>query len=264
MKEKIILRSLLFVPGDKEKLIFSASQKNADAIIFDLEDSIIPANKQIARDLINQHIGLFEKFHKFVRINELESGFQEKDISAMMQKQIDGFVIPKSYSKKDIVKVDNLLTKYEKQKGFKIGKFAIIPLIETAAAVLNALEICTVTSRVIGIAFGCEDFITDLHGINDKNRESLLIPRALIALAARAVGVIPIDTTHIDVHDLDDLEKNLIFVKKLGFEGMLCLHPKEIELVHAAFSPSQEEITNSKKIIYLSELAKKKEELLRL
>ena len=122
---------------------------------------------------------------------------------------------------------------------------------------MNAQGICQASERVIAIAYGCEDFIADLEGIHDKEHQSLFTPRAIIAMAARANNVIPIDTVHINVHDLEDLEQNLILAKNLGFEGMLVLHPKELELVHNYFSPSGEDVKEAKEMLRLSDEAGK-------
>ena len=103
----------------------------------------------------------------------------------------------------------------EYEKNIPIGTYKIIPLIETASAVMNVQEICTASSRVIAIAYGSEDFITDLEGIHDEEHVSLFTPRAMIAMGARAHGIIPIDTVHVRVKDLEDLETNLILSKKL-------------------------------------------------
>jgi citrate lyase subunit beta / citryl-CoA lyase len=117
--------------------------------------------------------------------------------------------------------------------------------------VINAQEICSASKRVVAIAFGCEDFIADLEGIHDAEQESLFTPRAMIAMAARATGVIPIDTVHIHVHDLVDLEKNLITAKKLGFEGMLVLNPKELALAHQYYSPGEKEVKEAEEMLLL-------------
>jgi len=158
---------------------------------------------------------------------------------------------PKAKTGSDIYFFDKLLESVESQKNIPVGTFKIIPLIETAAAVLNAQDICTASNRIIAIAYGCEDFITDLKGIHDADDTSLFVPRAMIAMAARANNIIPIDTVHVNINDLDDLEKNLQVAKRLGFEGMLSLHPKELPLIHKYFSPSSEEIENAKRIIEL-------------
>ena len=133
----------------------------------------------------------------------------------------------------------------------------LIPIVETAAAVLNAQDICQASDRIVVIAFGCEDFVTDIQGIHDEEEQSLFTPRAMIAMAARANNVIPTDTPHINVHDLEDLEKNLIIAKNLGFEGMLVLHPKELPLVHQYFSPTPSEAADAEEMLRLYKEAQK-------
>lgn len=257
---KYLLRSMMFVPGHNERLLLSASRSKADALILDLEDSVLPvSNKQIARKMILEKVnaGIFKNFYLFPRINDRESGFLLKDIHALTVLGIDGFVYPKAYRGKDIYFFDKLLETIEYEKGFPIGTFKIISLIETSAAVLNAQEICLSSNRVIAIAFGCEDFVADLEGVHDSEGKSLFTARAVIAMAARATGVIPIDTVHINVHDLKDLEENVKLARILGFEGMLILHPKEIEIAHKYFTPSKSEVTDAKEMLRLQEEAKK-------
>ncbi len=180
-----------------------------------------------------------------------------KDVNALTIEGVTGFVYPKAFRGEDIYFFDKLLETIEYEKGFPIGKLKIVPLIETSAAVLNAQEICLASDRVIAIAYGCEDFIADLEGIHDHEGKSLYVPRAMIAMAARATGVIPIDTVHINVHDLEDLEENVKLARILGFEGMLILHPKEIEIAHRYFSPSEKEVKDAKEMLRLSEEAEK-------
>jgi len=255
-----LLRSMMFVPGHNEKLLMSASNSSADALILDLEDSVMPLpNKQIAREMIKEKVtsGVFKKFRIFPRVNDRESGHCLKDVYNLTIEGIDGFVYPKSTKGEDIYFFDKLLETIEYEKGFPIGKFKIVPLIETAAAVLNAQEICMASQRVIAIAFGCEDFIADLEGIHDHDGQSLYVPRALIAMAARATGVIPIDTVHIHVHDLEDLEKNVLLAKIMGFEGMLVLHPKELDIVHKHYTPSDKEVEDAREMLCLFAKAEK-------
>lgn len=250
----MIARSLLFVPGHNSKFMESAANSNADILLPDVEDSVQPiSNKQLSRDMILSFVN-GKKFNDkmiFPRVNSPESGELIKDITQLSVNGIHGFMYPKAKNGNDIYFFDKLLESIETQKGFPIGTFKIIPLIETSAAVLNAQDICKASNRVIAIAYGCEDFITDLKGVHDGNDMSLFVPRALIAMAARANGVVPIDTVHVNINDLDDLEKNLQVAKNLGFEGMLSLHPKELPLIHKYFSPSKDEIENAKRIIEL-------------
>lgn len=254
------LRSLLFVPAHNEKFLEKASCSNADVLLLDIEDSVRPlSNKQIARDFIKEKVncGLFKNHHVFPRINDRESGELLKDVYQLTIDGVDGFMYPKAKTGEDIYFIDKLLETIEYEKGIEIGTFKLIPLIETASAVLNAQDICKASGRVIAIAYGCEDFISDLKGIHDENHLSLFTPRAMIAMAARACKVVPIDTVHINVHDFDDLDKNLELAKNLGFEGMLVLNPKEIPYVHKYFSPTPKEISSAYEMVSLFEEAKK-------
>lgn len=256
--DNLLMRSLMFVPGHNERLLESASRSNADVLLLDIEDSVQPIeNKQIARDKIKSWVSdnKFKNHKVFPRINDRESGQLLKDLYELTIPGVDGFMYPKAKTGKDIYFIDKLLETIEYEKGIQTGTFKLIPLIETAAAVLNANQISNSSDRVIAIAFGCEDFINDLQGIHDNEHESLFVPRAMIAMAARANNIIPVDTVHIKVHDLTDLELNLKIAKKLGFEGMLVLNPKEIPLVHEYFSPSEEEFLAATEMLNLFELA---------
>ncbi len=261
MKEnKYLMRSLMFVPGHNERLLSSAAKSNADVLLFDIEDSVQPIeNKQVARDNISEWVtnGIFKNFFVFPRVNDRESGQLLKDVYQLTIDGVHGFMYPKSEKGGDVYFFAKLLETIEYEKGIPSGTFKIIPLIETAAAVLNAQDICQASERVVAIAFGCEDFVADLEGIHDHEGQSIYTPRALTAMAARANNVIPIDTVHIKVHDLKDLEENLIIARNLGFEGMLVLHPKEIQLVHKYFSPTIEEVEEAREMLRLSNLAKK-------
>lgn len=248
-----LLRSLMFVPGHNDRLLASAARSDADVLLLDVEDAVPAKDKQAARDGI---IGFVKDapgdYLIFPRINDRESGQLLKDVTQLAIEGVDGFMYPKSRDGKDIYFFDKLLETVEYERELPIGAFKIIPLIETCGAVLNAQEICQASSRVIAVAFGCEDFIADLTGIHDTGGDSLFTARAMIAMAARASGVTPIDTVHIHVHDLDDLERNLVIAKNLGFGGMLVLHPKEIPLVHQYFSPSDDEVTEAREMLRLS------------
>lgn len=254
-----LMRSLMFVPAHNEKLMESALSRNADVLLLDLEDSVQPAeNKQIARDNIKKYIaeGKLKNRIVFPRVNDRESGHLLQDVYQLAIDGIEGFMYPKSKKGEDIYFFGKLLETIEYEKGFPRHTFKIIALIETPGAVMNIQEICTACpERLIAVAFGCEDFMTELGGQHDSEYDSIFTARAMIAMGAKANGVIPIDTVHIKVHDLDDLEKNLILGRQLGFEGMLVLNPKEIPLVHQYYSPNDEEIAWAEEMLQLSEEA---------
>lgn len=253
-----LFRSLMFVPAHNERFMNSAARSNADILLPDIEDSVLPAsNKQVARDNIIKYVqnGTFANKAIFPRINDRESGELLKDISQLTIPGIEGFMYPKSTKGEDVYFIGKLLETIEYEKGFPIGTFKLIPLIETAGAINNIKDICTACTRIVAVAFGCEDYVTSLNGQHDAEGNSIFFARNMIVNAARAAEIYPIDTVHIKVHDLDDLEKNLTLSKELGFEGMLVLNPKELPLVHQYFSPSQEEIEWAKEMLSLSEEA---------
>jgi citrate lyase subunit beta/citryl-CoA lyase len=249
----------MFVPAHNKRLLDSAMKVEADVLLFDIEDSVQPVeNKQIARNNVVEYIskGNFSGKIIFPRINDRESGQLLKDVSQLTIPGVTGFMYPKAKRGEDIYFFDKLLETIEYEKNIPIGTYKIMPLIETASAVMNVQEICSASKRVVAIAFGSEDFITDLEGIHDDKHVSLFNPRALIAMGARAHNIIPIDTVHVRVKDLVDLEENLKLSVKLGFEGMLVLNPMELPLVHKYYTPSEESIKHSREILRLDEVAK--------
>ena len=258
MNNNYLMRSLMFVPAHNKKLLESASRRDADVLLLDIEDSVPPCDKQLSRDNILEFVKRPDLQGKliFPRVNDRESGELLKDAYQLTVDGISGFMYPKAKRGEDIYFLGKLLETIEYEKGISVGTFKIIPLIETTGAVMNIQEICTACNRVIAVAFGCEDFVTDMHGKHDADGISIMTARNLISMGARCSGVIPIDTVHIRVHDLEDLEKNLIIGKNLGFEGMLVLNPKELPLVHKYYSPSCEEVEWASEMIRLSEEAK--------
>ncbi|VBB43287.1 HpcH/HpaI aldolase/citrate lyase family protein [uncultured Paludibacter sp.] len=254
-----LMRSLMFVPAHNEKLMDSSLKREADVLLLDIEDSVQPAeNKQIARDNIKRYIaeGKFENRVIFPRVNDRESGHLLQDVHQLTVDGVAGFMYPKSRKGDDIYFFGKLLETIEYEKDLPLHTFKIIALIETPGAVMNIQDICKACpERLVAVAFGCEDFMTELGGQHDKEGNSIFTARAMIAMGAKAHGITPIDTVHIKVHDLQDLEQNLIVGKKLGFEGMLVLNPKELPLVHQYYSPSQEEIEWATEMLQLSEEA---------
>lgn len=251
-------RSLMFVPGHNQRLMQSASRSDADVLLLDLEDSVMPVeNKAKARSLIRSMVGegVFPNHLIFPRVNDRESGHLLKDVYELTINGIHGFTYPKAKAPEDIYFFDKLLEAIEYEKNIPVGTFKIIALIETTGAIMNINSIASSSKRLVALAFGCEDYVTDLGGFHDIEGLSIYTPRALIVNAARSAGIIPVDTVHIKVHDLEDLENNLILARKLGFEGMLVLHPKELSLVHRYFSPSEKEVSQAEEMLSLARKA---------
>lgn len=256
--EKYIMRSLMFVPGHNEKLLQSASKSDADVLLLDVEDSVPYSNKQSARETIKHYVeeGTFHNYEVFVRVNEIISGCLLQDIVQLTIDGITGFLLSKTNNADEVIFLDKLLEVIERERGFEVGKFKIIPILESAASIINANKIAKSSSRIIAIGFGSEDFVSDLEGIRDFDTNvSIFNPRAWVAIVARTHNLIPIDAAYIKVHDLEGLEAHLKIGKTLGYAGMWVLHPKQNELANRYYSPTPEEIEEAYEILKLAEEA---------
>ena len=256
-----LLRSMMFVPGHNQKIMDSAAKSEADALLFDLEDSVQPAsNKYLARQLIikNSLDSKFGHFQKFVRLNEISTEFFLQDVLQLTEANIDGFLLSKANTKEDVQYLDNLLTSIERERHLEKEKFSIIPILESAKSIVNINEIAVSSSRIIALGFGSEDYVSDIKGVRDFNTNaSISYPRSLVPIVARAHNLEAIDAAYIKVHDLEGLEKHLETGKILGYGGMWVLHPKQNELVNKIFSPTEEEFRDSKDFLRLYQEAKK-------
>lgn len=256
-----LLRSMMFVPGHNEKLIDSAAKSTADALIFDLEDSVQPeSNKLLAREVIVKRSKEkeYDHFQKFVRLNEIETEFFLQDVLQVTKGSIDGFLLSKTNTKEDVHFLDNLLTAIEKERGLQANTFSIIPILESALSIVNINEIAISSKRIIALGFGSEDYVSDIQGVRDfETNQSISFPRQLVPIVARAHNLEAIDAAYIHVHELEGLERHLQIGKILGYGGMWILHPKQNDLANQVFSPTTQEYNDSIEFLRLYEEAKK-------
>ena len=262
MKDSLqLLRSMMFVPGHNEKLIDSASRSNADVLIFDLEDSVQPeTNKLLAREVITRRSKdkQFDRFQKFVRLNEIETKFFLQDVLQVTHGNIDGFLLSKTNTKEDVQYLDNLLTSIELDRGLEKNTFSIVPILESALSIVNINEIAISSERIIALGFGSEDYVSDIQGVRDfETNVSISFPRKLVPIVARAHKLEAIDAAYIHVHDLEGLERHLQTGKILGYGGMWVLHPKQNDIVNKVFSPTEKEYKDSVEFLRLYDEAKK-------
>lgn len=259
LQEKLILRSLLFVPGHVDRFFTSAQKTSADVLVLDLEDSVPENKKKDARSAVADRVSSCKSIIPLlVRVNSRESGLMEEDLKKVACKEIKGFVFPKVRNAEDIEYMEDILSVIETQKNLIPGKFKILPLIETAEAVLNVYDIAKSSKRIIALIFGHEDFLLDIQGGHVKSADNLLVPRMMIVMAARASGCIPIDTPYLEIKNIEGCAEYAAKSRKFGFFGMLVLHPSQVEPVNKGYTPSEEEIKNAEKITALSEDAKGK------
>ncbi len=258
MEENYLMRSLMYVPAHNQKLLDSATRRDTDVLLLDLEDSVPVFDKQQARDNIKEFVKRDDLNGKliFPRVNDRESGELLKDLTQLTIEGVNGFLYPKSTKGEDIYFVGKLLETIEYEKHIPVGTFKLMALIETAGAIVNIKEICEACpNRLVAVVFGCEDYVTNTQGKHDDAGKSIFYARNAIVNAARFAGIAPIDTVHIKVHDLEDLEKEVILGKELGFEGMSVLNPKELPIIHKYYTPTEEEVAWAREMVELAEEA---------
>jgi citrate lyase subunit beta/citryl-CoA lyase len=244
------LRSLLFVPGNREKLIDKAKAIAADAIILDLEDSVPPDEKESARALIRASIESVAQNHEvFVRVNSVSTPFLDSDLRAVVTKGLAGIIPPKVESPEELKKVATMIEAQERDAGLTAGSVKLLPLIETAKGILKASKIATASPHLIGISFGAEDFTLDMGIERTREGSELGYARSVIALACRAADVMAVDTVYSHFRDTEGLMKEARLVRQMGFQGKLVLHPDQVEPVNRIFSPSDEEVAKARKVV---------------
>lgn len=226
--EKYLLRSMLYVPAYKEKFIEKALGEKADALIFDLEDAVPENFKPEARKILKSYIdkGAFKGKMVLVRLNSLKSNHTLEDLRYAVHEDIDGFMVSKITRAEEISFYDELLSKLEAEYGIENGHFKLTILIETTSAVMDAYRICTASDRVIAACFGGEDYLNDVHGVHSEPPHVFDYPRAVIITAARAAGILPIDSPYLAVHDEEGFMKEERLSYEMGFAGIQVLSPR--------------------------------------
>lgn len=252
-----VFRTLLFTAGHSDRYIGRAFKSRADCVVLDLEDAVPEGKKDEARQRIRALLEDKLDFGRplLVRINPMETGLTLLDLDGVACERLDGFVYPKAYSGDDIKAFSAQLSLKERMLGLEQGHFAVIPLIETPLAVLNAADIALASRRNVGLLFGCEDFLTDMEGGHGPGQRSLLVPRHLVSMAARGAGIAAIDTPYVQVHDDEGLREHIWRARELGFEGMLVMSPRQIEVARELYTPSAEEVHDCREMARLAEEA---------
>lgn len=244
------LRTMTFVPGYKERFLEKARTFPSDALILDLEDSVPGPFKSDARGFIRK--SLEAKWYRqqvFVRVNSIDSGMLLEDLRSALHPGTTGLMFTKAIDENDIVYYDKLLAQLERDGGYPVGQFKMCPLIETGRAVLRAYEMATASARIVALAFGGEDYLTDLDGLHKEHGTSLIVPRSLIVVAARSAHVGAIDTPYLDIQNLEGFRKETALARELGFSGQLVIHPGQIEIANTVFTPSEDELREAQQII---------------
>ena len=237
-------RSMLYVPGNNPGMIKDAGIYPADCIMFDLEDSVSINEKDSARFLVHEALNTIDYNGKelIVRVNALDTDMGIQDLEAVVCTGKAAIRLPKTEKAQDITDCEQEIGRIENKYGLELGSTKMMAAVETAKGVLNAQEIALASERLIGIALGAEDYVTDLKTTRSSSGIELLFGRSMILLAARAAGIDAIDTVYSDVNNEEGFREETAYIKQLGFDGKSVIHPRQIRLVHEIFSPSSDEI----------------------
>lgn len=255
------MRSWLFVPGDSEKKLSSASSIAADAFIIDLEDSVATANKQTARELAAAFLkeSGIEQSRLWVRVNPALGPWHEPDLEAMMPFGPAGIMLPKCGCAQDVEALSIRLGALEQANGLSVGSTLILPLAtETPASVFTLGRYAQCGDRLAGLTWGAEDLgaAVGATGVRDGFGHwtpPFQLVRNLCLFAAHAAGVPAIDTIHADFRDLEGLVDACAEARRDGFSGKLAIHPGQVEVINNSFQPSEEEIARAQQIVALFE-----------
>jgi citrate lyase subunit beta/citryl-CoA lyase len=241
------LRSLLFVPGDRPDRMEKATGCGADALILDLEDSVTPEAKAVARQEIAAFLSRPRGVALFVRMNPLDSGLAGDDLAAVLPARPDGIVLPKAEGGGCVAALDAMLS----------GDTLILPIAtETPAAVFGLGSYGGVTRRLCGLTWGAEDLPAAIGAATSRETDGRYTPpyelvRALTLFGAHAAGVPAIETVYPDFRDLDGLAAYAARGRRDGFTGMMAIHPAQVPVINAAFTPSEAEIAHARRVVAL-------------
>ena len=253
-----LFRSLIFVPGNNPRFLEKAKNLQADIVCFDLEDSVPDNEKDNARKLIKDALKERKSFKSsiFVRTNSPFSGKIPSDLKQVVQKGIDGIVIPKVNNTNELKKIEETLSSLEKSR--KMKPIQLVPSIESAEGIVNTYSIASYGKRVTAVVFGVFDLLNDIGVEYAKDSEGEKYSRSKIPVDAHAAGVAAIDAIWQDLKDSKGLEQDCTLGKSLGYTGKSIIHPDQIPIVHKLFYPSKSEISWAEKVCSVYEKSTKK------
>ena len=251
-------RSMLFLPGNNPNMLINGNCLGSDAVIFDLEDAVSPAEKDAARILVRNTMRYmdFRGCEIIVRINSIDTPYWQQDLDMILPQQPGLILLPKTGSARDVQEADAYMTKLEQQLGLAPNTVGLMPLIETALGVENAFAIATATERVQALFLGAEDLTADLRCKRTKEGREIEYARTRLVMAARAAGVEVYDTPFTDVNDDEGIRKDAAYAKALGFSGKASISPRHVGVINEVFSPSQADIDYSYEVMDAIALAK--------
>ena len=246
-----VMRSLLFVPGNQTRMLEKAIGLRPDAYVPDMEDSVPLAEKVNARAITASMLPRLSSARPLVipRVNSLGSGLLEDDLAAVVGPHIYGVSVGKITSSEDVAAVSDVLARLETQTGLEAGTVKLVLWIETALGIVNAYDISAASDRIVGVAFGAEDFTADMGIERTRDQSEVDYPRRVVCVAARAAQVLALDTPYFTLRDPEGLRQDATAARAFGFRGKFAIHPEQIGVINETFSPSVAEIKHARRVV---------------
>jgi citrate lyase subunit beta/citryl-CoA lyase len=248
------MRSFLFVPGDRPDRFIKAEATGADAVILDLEDAVMPEQRPSARAAIATHLAGTRRIPLWVRINPVQTPDALADLVAVLPGRPDGIVLPKARHGDDVHRLDHWLEALESQHGIAVGSTRVMPMVtETASALLTMGSFACAPKRVAAYTWGAEDLATELGALGNRDAAGdydlpYALASTLTLYAAAAAGVPAVDTVDTEIRDTAAVERRARGSRRAGFVGKLAIHPSQVVVLNAAFTPSPEEVAQAEKV----------------
>ena len=251
-------RSMLFLPGNTPNMLINGSHLGSDALIFDLEDAVSPAEKDSARILVRNILKYMDLVgcETIVRINSIDTDYWKKDLDAIIPQKPNLIMLPKTNFAQDAKTADEYITEVEQRCGMEVGTVKLMPLIETALGVENSFAIATSCKRVAAIFLGAEDLTADLRCKRTKGGAEINYARTRLVMAARAANIDVYDTPFTDVNDDEGIRIDAEYAKALGFTGKASISPRHVDVINEVFSPTMQEIDYAYEVMEAIRIAK--------
>ena len=240
----------MFVPGNNPGMMADAHIYGPYSIMLDLEDSVTLAEKDAARLLVYHALQSVDygNTEMVVRINPLNTPFGRKDIEAVVRAGVHVIRMPKTETADEVREVEAEILRVEQRLGC-VGRTQIMAAIESALGVVNAYDIATASTRMMGIALGAEDYCANLKTQRTPSGNELQLARQTIVVAARAAGIDALDTVYSNLNDMDTFRAEVEYIKSLGFDGKSIINPRQIEVVNEVFAPKEKDIAKARTIL---------------
>lgn len=243
-------RTFLFAPGNHPRKVEKVFDAGADAVILDLEDAVAISEKPATRAVVVEALQKPRRCRGYVRVNALDTEFCFEDIEAVVAPGVDGIVLPKVERAADLQMVDWMMSSLERKRGLPVGGIDLMPILETGKGIANAREIAGAGGRLRRLSFGAGDYTRDM-GMDWTFQEAELgAAQAEVVLASRINDLEPpLDTVFIHIKEHDHFKKSAERARVMGFQGKLCIHPAQVQLANAAFTPTDEQVAWAREII---------------